>query len=104
LRSPSLPEQALLQLITLLVLTTYFVGSWSRSGQTVGMRAWGIRLMAAEGGLLPWERGVLRLILAVIGALALGAGLWWAYLDPQRRTWADRIAASRIDRQPRQDS
>lgn len=100
LRAPSLLEQALLQLTTLVAVVGYFLLSWGHSGQTVGMRAWGIRLVAVEGGLLPWDRAVVRLLVAIAGVLAGGAGLWWAYLDPERRTWADRTVGSRLERRP----
>lgn len=100
LRAPSGLEQAMLQLTTVVVLAGYFLISWTLSGQTVGMRAWRIRVLAAEGGLLPAGRAALRLGVSLVGLLAAGAGLWGAYLDPQRRTWADRAAASRMEHQP----
>jgi uncharacterized RDD family membrane protein YckC len=100
LQTPGPLEEALLQLTLLAVVAAYFLFSWIRSGQTVGMRAWRIRLVAAEGGYLPWDRAGLRLVVALAGLLAAGAGLWWAYLDPHRRTWADRAANSRVERQP----
>src|SRR5690606_15411729 len=38
------------------VTAAYFVVSWTRGGQTIGMRAWRLRVVAADGDdALPWR-------------------------------------------------
>jgi len=49
----------------------YFGLSWTRSGQTLGMMAWNIRLEAASGGRIAWRAAVLRFAFGL--ALAIGA-------------------------------
>jgi uncharacterized RDD family membrane protein YckC len=39
---------------------------WTRSGQTIGMRAWRLKLISAEGGLLNWRHAFLRWLIAVM--------------------------------------
>src|SRR5262245_19489584 len=52
-----------------LVVFAYFGRSWTRSGQTLGAKAWRIRLEALEGGRLTWARAA--------GRFALGAAIAW---------------------------
>ena len=55
-------------LLALLVFA-YFGWSWTRSGQTLGMRAWRIRLETTDGRRLNWTQTLARFL--------LGAGLGW---------------------------
>lgn len=84
-----------LQLALLVVTTGYFVLSWTRGGQTIGMRAWRIRIVAAEGGALPWPRALLRFAVALLSLGAIGLGFLWCLVDRERRAWHD-IAARTI--------
>ena len=89
---PSLAYRSSLQAALLVVSAGYFVLSWARGGQTLGMRAWRIRVVAAEGGALPWPRAVLRFAVAMLSLSALGLGFLWCLIDRERRGWHD-IAA-----------
>jgi uncharacterized RDD family membrane protein YckC len=50
----------------LLVLVTYgyFGIAWTRSGETLGQKAWGLRLLGPGGRALGWGRVALRLLVA----------------------------------------
>ena len=85
----------------LAVSAAYFVVSWSRGGQTIGMRAWQLRVSAIEGGALPWPRALLRFALAIVSLLALGLGFLWCLLDRERRAWHDIAVRSVLTRLPR---
>jgi uncharacterized RDD family membrane protein YckC len=52
-----------------LLVFGYFGWSWTRTGQTLGMRAWRIRLVSAQGRLITWGESLVRFL--------LGAGLIW---------------------------
>ena len=83
-----------LQLALLAVSAGYFVLSWTRGGQTLGMRAWRIRIIAAEGGALPWPRAILRFGIALLSLAAFGLGFLWCLVDRERRAWHDLAARS----------
>jgi uncharacterized RDD family membrane protein YckC len=85
-----------LALVALAML--FFCGSWTHGGQTLGMRAWRIRLVRSDGRALGWPQAALRFWAAVIALLPLGLGLWWGALDPERRGWHDRLARTRVVR------
>jgi uncharacterized RDD family membrane protein YckC len=57
-----------------LIVFAYFGWCWTRSGQTLGMKAWRIRLQSADGRRLNWAGAVVRFTLGVAIALMAVAG------------------------------
>lgn len=53
-----------LQAFMFVVLGIYFVGFWSRSGQTLPMKTWHLRLVRRDGGPVPQWLALLRYVLA----------------------------------------
>lgn len=93
---PSPIYRASLRVSLLAVTAAYFVASWARGGQTIGMRAWRLRVVAAEGGALPWPRALVRFAVAIGSLAALGLGFAWCLIDTERRAWHDIAGRSRI--------
>ena len=78
-----------------LVTGLYATLSWGRGGQTLGLRPWRLRVVAALGGPPPpW----VRYAVGSASVLAGGLGLWWAWLDRDRLTWHDRASRTRLVR------
>ncbi len=92
--------KVLVQGFALALSAAYFVVSWSRGGQTIGMRAWRLRVVAADGNRVPWSHAFLRFFVALISLAALGAGFWWALVDAQGRTWHDMATGTTMIRTP----
>lgn len=61
----------------LAVAFAYFGLSWTRTGQTLGMRAWRIRLVRAAGGRAGWMDALVRFTLGAAMAIMAGSGLWF---------------------------
>jgi uncharacterized RDD family membrane protein YckC len=76
----------------------FFCGFWVHGGQTVGMRAWRIRVIRDDGGRLGWPRAAARFAAGVVAALPAGLGLWWSVLDRNRRGWHDSWTRTRVVR------
>lgn len=85
-----------LQLPLFLAVALFFLWFWTRSGQTLGMQSWRLRLETEHGQLIDWRTGVVRLGLALLSFLCLGAGYWWMLFDDKRRTWHDRLTGTRV--------
>jgi uncharacterized RDD family membrane protein YckC len=88
--------EPLYQLAMLTVIAAYSVYSWTHGGQTIGMRAWRLRVERDDGGPLDTRRALLRFAAATVSSLAVGLGFVWASFDPQRRTWHDRWTRTRM--------
>lgn len=101
------------------VLGLYFVGFWTRSGQTLAMKTWHLRVVDVAGQPLKAGRAVARYCcswlwflpalasvwalglhggIAIFGSLAAGvlAYLLIARLHPQRQFLHDTICGSRV--------
>lgn len=113
-----------LQFVLFLILGLYFVGFWSRTGQTLAMQTWQIRLVGPDGQRVSRGRATLRYLLSwlwFLPALALVAlsglkgsgpvfitmtagvlayaGLTWLRRD--RQYWHDAICGTRLVMSPR---
>ncbi len=73
----------------------YFAWCWQHGGQTLGMRAWRIRLVAVDGPVKP-AATLVRFLVAGLGALAAGLGFAWSLFHPDRAGWHDLASATRI--------
>ena len=89
------------QLYLLGVLFAYFSAFWLRSGQTLAMKTWRIRLVDLAGGTISLKQAALRFALALVGLMLAGAGFWWALFDRDRQFLHDRLARTRLVRVPR---
>ena len=92
------PGSLWFQFALLAIVTVFFCGFWAHGGQTLGMRAWRIRVVGQDGAPLSWPRAVLRFLAGVLALLPLGLGLWWGIFDAQRRGWHDRLTNTRVVR------
>jgi len=72
-----------------LVVSAYFVISWLRGGQTLGMRPWRIRLRNAQGLAVSPMQALLRLLVAALPLLLLALAPW---LGNRAAVWAVAIA------------
>lgn len=88
---------ALFQIYLLSVCGVYFVFCWTRTGQTLPMKTWRMRVVTADGGSLSVGRAFRRYIFAIPGMLS-GISLLWAPFDKDRQFLHDRLAGTRIVR------
>ena len=89
-------RKLLTQLLVLAFSAAYFVVSWTRGGQTIGMRAWRLRVVRVDGAALRWPQALLRFGVALVSLAALGIGFVWMLFDPQKRTWHDIASRSTV--------
>ena len=81
-------------LYLLFTVFTYYAWFWQKSGQTLGMKVWKIRLVSDSGGNPGWAVCYLRLVCALLSLLCLGLGYWWRLFTPY--TWHDRLSHTRV--------
>jgi uncharacterized RDD family membrane protein YckC len=82
----------------LAIAAAFFCGFWVHGGQTLGMRAWRIRVVRADGRGLTWPLAAARFGAGIVATLPAGLGLWWSVFDPQKRGWHDRWTHTRVVR------
>jgi uncharacterized RDD family membrane protein YckC len=74
----------------------YFVWHWTRTGQTLAMKTWRLRLVTRQGAALTAGRALLRYVTAVAGLALVGVGFLWALVDREHAFLHDRLAGTRI--------
>lgn len=94
-------QRHLFQFYIVGVLFAYFSAFWLRSGQTLAMKTWRIRLVTQDGARLTLKQALPRFFLALLGLLLAGAGFWWALFDRDRQFLHDRIVGTRLVQVPR---
>jgi uncharacterized RDD family membrane protein YckC len=85
-----------LQAWVVFVAGAYFVGFWTRGGQTLPMKTWHVRLVRRDGEPVGVARAAHRFLLALLGTLALGLGFAWALFDRDRQFLHDRLAGTAL--------
>ncbi|MEZ5546065.1 MAG: RDD family protein [Lysobacteraceae bacterium] len=89
------------QVLLLLATFAYFGLSWRRGGQTLGMRAWRLRLLDAQGGAPSWRQILLRAVVAPFSLALFGLGFLWSLFERERRSWHDLASNTVIVRLPK---
>jgi uncharacterized RDD family membrane protein YckC len=83
----------------LAIAMLFYVGFWSHGGQTLGMRAWRIRVLSRDGGPVSARQAIVRFFAAWLAALPAGLGYWWSLWDAEGRCWHDRLSRTRVIRE-----
>jgi uncharacterized RDD family membrane protein YckC len=78
------------------VIAGYYLLNWTRSGQTLGMRAWHLRAVTESGKPLTLKAAALRFACGVLAWAPAALGVLWLYLDPEHLAIHDRLSKTRI--------
>jgi uncharacterized RDD family membrane protein YckC len=90
----AIESNAWFSLYLLLTVFTFYAWFWKKSGQTLGMRVWKIRIITESGANPGWGVSYLRLMFALLSWLCCGLGYLWRLFKPY--TWHDRLSHTRI--------
>jgi uncharacterized RDD family membrane protein YckC len=80
----------------LAIMAAYYVLNWTRSGQTLGMRAWRLRTLTDSGQRLQVGQAVVRFCWGLAAWLPFGLGVLWLYADPEHLALHDRLSRTRV--------
>lgn len=81
-----------------LTLTVFYCFFWHRSGQTVGMKTWRIKVVREEDASRTptWWRCALRAVVAAPAVMFFGIGYIYGALQPSRQTLQDKLSATKV--------
>jgi len=91
----------LLSSILFVMLYLFFGYFWTRTGQTLGMQVWHIRIQNKNAVSISWLQALLRFMMAIISLLCFGLGFLWMLVDKEGMTWHDRFSESVVVRVPK---
>ncbi len=74
----------------------FYIWFWIKSGQTLGMVSWRLKVLSTDNKLLTAPQAALRFFLAWPAFFALGAGYLWLYVDKNKDAAHDRLSKSKV--------
>ncbi len=77
------------------VCFAYFGGFWVKGGQTLGMRAWQLRVIRSSGRALGWGDALKRFTGLCLAVITLGLGFFWMPVDTRHSNW-DKLCRTRV--------
>jgi uncharacterized RDD family membrane protein YckC len=80
------------------VIGGYYLINWLRSGQTLGMRAWRLRVVSDAGRPLALKAALLRAVFGALAWMPAALGVLWLYVDPDHLALHDRWSRTRVIR------
>ena len=93
--------RAAYQLYLIGVSGVFFGWFWTHGGQTLGMRAWRLRVTAEDGSKVSSRAAAIRFAVGLVSLGVFGLGFWWALFGAGRKTWHDRAAHTRVELLPK---
>lgn len=82
----------------LLVWLAYLWWCWTRAGQTLGMRAWKVRIETVQGHAPGTRESLRRFAVAWVSAACLGLGYFSSLWRQDKACWHDRASGTRLIR------
>lgn len=79
----------------------FFSWFWTHGGQTLGLRAWRMRVRSADGGPVQWHQALIRYLAAWVSWLSI-VGMLWCLVDAGRRSLQDILSGTEIVVLPRE--
>ena len=86
-----------------LIYTIYLLGVWYlyidrcwKSGMTLGMLAWKVKLISVNSRNISFYQRFGRFLGSLLSASCLFLGYIWILLDREKRSWHDLISGTRL--------
>ncbi|MDF1762343.1 MAG: RDD family protein [Oleibacter sp.] len=79
----------------------YYMHSWRRGGQTIGMKAWGLYAITEDGSQFRLSHAILRSVAGGFSIVLFGLGFWWMLFDKKQRTWHDMASLTKVVYKPK---
>ncbi|MDZ4128869.1 MAG: RDD family protein [Hydrogenophaga sp.] len=90
-------SQLWLYRLYLLSISFLFYGwFWTHGGQTLGLRAWKIKVLTLDKQVISWPQAGLRFVCAVLSWMTLGCGFLWILIDKNKRSWHDHLSKTAV--------
>ena len=81
----------LYRLYLLAIIFWFYGGFWKRGGQTIGMRAWRLKVQNTDGSCISWRQSLIRFVTSLLGLSNLGVAFGNNHLG-----WHDALAKCEV--------
>ncbi len=90
------PNSWQFSLYLLLVSFVFYSWFWTRSGQTLGLLSWKLRVVSQDGENISWKQAATRFSVAIFSWGICGLGFFWILFNKDRLTWHDMASNSHL--------
>ena len=80
---PEDPYFLIFQLYIFAIAYLFFAWCWTRSGQTLGMRTWKMKVVNEDGSIISYKTALLRFMVSIISWLAIRTRI---FMEPMGQT------------------
>jgi uncharacterized RDD family membrane protein YckC len=94
--APVSPGQIWYRLALISVAAVFFIAFWTMGGQTLGMRAWRIKVVQSDGSKVNTTQAASRFACAIVSALVGGLGFVWMLFSREKLSWHDQWSGTRL--------
>ncbi len=101
-KGASLAHNPFFRTMLFLICFSFYAWFWLHGGQTLGMRAWKLRLQNKDGRPITIWQALLRFLVAIPSLAFAGLGFLWMLIDKDKMTLYDRFSESVIVRLPKE--
>ena len=100
---PPVLSQAVRLIYLGLICFLFFGWFWTHGGQTIGMRAWRVKLVGRsnhaphdEPGIeaVTWKSAALRFACSILSWAVFGLGFFWSLFNRDRQSWHDLASST----------
>lgn len=85
-------QHPLFQLYVLLIIVWFYAYFWVKGGQTLGMRAWRIKVVNQQGGNINLKQAIMRILISWLSTASFGFGFLASLWDKDNHTWHDTLS------------
>jgi uncharacterized RDD family membrane protein YckC len=89
-------QQFFFPLYLLLVSFFFYTWFWTHGGQTLGLRAWKIKVLTLDRKPISWKQALLRFTIAIVSWGFCGLGFLWILIDKNQRSWHDHLSKTAL--------
>jgi uncharacterized RDD family membrane protein YckC len=89
-------QQFLFPLYLVLVSFFFYAWFWTHGGQTLGLRAWKIKVLTLDKKTISWKQALIRFTAAIISWGFFGLGFLWVLVDKNQRSWHDHLSKTAL--------
>ncbi len=90
-------DHQLFHRIYLVSISFLFYGwFWTHGGQTLGLRAWKIKVLTLNQKPISWKQALLRFSTAIISFSFFGLGFVWVLMNRHKYSWHDYLSKTAV--------
>jgi uncharacterized RDD family membrane protein YckC len=69
---------------------------WTHGGQTLGLKAWKLKVQTLNRQSLTWKQAAIRFLAALLSWSLCGLGFFWVLWDKNGYAWHDHISKTAV--------